>query len=140
MPLAKCVRCNDLFDKSQSLVCAACTPDEENDYEKIRGVVEEHPDMGAKAVSELAEVTLQVVMRMLDQGMITNTSMLGGAAKCGRCGAEAISVAKKLCHSCLAELNKNLLQEKRTIVIDKKKDVEIGGATSVRQMLTDKRH
>lgn len=139
MPLAKCVRCNNLFDKSGKPVCAACLPDEEADFEKIRDIVEEHPDMGAEAVSGLAEVPLQVVMRMLDQGLITSTSSLGGAAKCGRCGAEAISMSKKLCHSCLEDLNKNLLQEKRSIVIEHKKEPEVGGATSARQMLQDKR-
>ncbi len=139
MPLAKCVRCNNLFDKSGKPVCAACAPDEDADYEKIRDIVEEHPDMGAEAVSELAEVPLQVVMRMLDQGLITSTSSLSGPSKCGRCGADAISASKKLCHSCLEDLNKNIMNEKRSVVIERKKEVEVGGATSARQMLQDKR-
>lgn len=140
MPLAKCVRCDNLFDKSKNPVCAACASDEDADYERIREVVDDQPDMAAEAVAELAEVPVQVVMRMLDQGMITNTSLLAGTAKCGRCGAEAISVTKKLCHSCLEKLNQNVLREKSETVIEKKKDVELGGATtSVRQMLEEKR-
>ena len=139
MPLAKCVRCDNLFDKTKNAVCAPCVPDEEADYERIREVVDEHPDMGAEAVAELSEVPLQVVMRMLDQGLITNTSTLAGGSKCGRCGAEAISATKKLCHSCLEKLNQNVIREKSEVTMEKKKDVELGGATTVRQMLEEKR-
>jgi len=116
-------------------VCAACIPDEKSDWD----IVDEHPDLGAEAVAEMADVALQVVMRILDQGMITNTSTLAGAAICGRCGAEAISASKKLCHNCLEELNQNLVKEKRDIVIEKKKEVELNGASSFRQLIEEKR-
>ena len=96
MPLAKCVRCNDLFDK-------------------------------------------QLVTRMLDQGLVTNTSLLGDSATCGRCGAPAISASKKLCHSCLEELNKKLVSQKKKITLSQTKEVEVGGASSVRQMIEEKR-
>ncbi len=139
MPLAKCIRCDNLFDKMKHPVCAACLPDEENDYEKVRDVVDEHPDLSAEVVAELADVGLQVVMRMMDQGLVTNTSQLGGGSKCGRCGAPAISASKKLCHSCLEKLNQNVLRQKQEVSITKKKDVELGGASTVRDMIEQKR-
>ena len=139
MPLAKCIRCDNLFDKMKHPVCAACLPDEESDYEKVREIVDEHPDLSAEAVAELADVGLQVVMRMLDQGLVTNTSLAGAATTCGRCGAPAISASKKLCHACLEKLNQNVLKKKREVTIDKKKKVEIGGASTVREMIEQKR-
>lgn len=140
MPLAKCVRCDNLFDKGENPVCPPCKPDEESDFDKVRQCVEEHPDLSAEAVSELADVPLKVVMRMIDQGAVTNVSSLMGRPKCGRCGADAISASKKLCHTCLEMLNQSVLKEKRSIQIDKKKKVEVGEATTVRQMIDDKKH
>ncbi len=139
MPLAKCVRCSNLFDKLKNPICPACQPDEDADFEKVRAVLDEHPDLGAEAVAELADVTVALVMRMLDQGMVTNTSLSGGGAKCGRCGAPAISASKKLCHSCLEELNQKVLKQKRKIAISQSKEVEVGGASTVRQMIEEKR-
>ena len=139
MPLAKCVRCNNLFDKVKNPVCPACMPEEESDYEKVRAVIDEHPDLSSEAVAELSDVSLALVMRMLDQGMVTNTSLLGGSAKCGRCGAPAISASKKLCHGCLEKLNQNVMRQKQKVAMTQSKEVEIGGASSVRQLLDEKR-
>lgn len=139
MPLAKCVRCNNLFDKRDVPICPACVPEEEEDHEKIRAVVEAQPDLTADAVAGLADVGLQVVMRMLDQGLVTNVSSSSLESKCGRCGAAAISASKKLCHACLEELNQNVLKEKRVLNTQKKKSVEVGGASTVRDMIEQKR-
>lgn len=139
MPLAKCVRCNNLFDKRDTSVCPACAKEEEMDFEKVREVVEDHPDMSAEAVAELSDVGLQVVMRILDQGLVTNTALIGGEVTCGRCGAPAISASKKLCNACLEKLNQNVLKQKRDLTIEYKKPVEVGGASSVREMIEQKR-
>lgn len=139
MPLAKCVRCEDLFDKGDNSVCPACRPDEDCDFEKVRACLEGHPEISAEAVAELAEVPLKVVMRMVDQGAVTNVSALEGTPKCGRCGADAISASKKLCNACLEKLNRNVLEQKRQISITQKREVEVGAASTVRQMLQDKR-
>ncbi len=114
-------------------------PEEEADYEKVRAVIDEHPDLSSEAVAELSDVSLKLVLRMLDQGLVTNTSLSGGSATCGRCGAPAISASKKLCHSCLEKLNQNVMKQKQKVAIAQSKEVEIGGASSVRQMLEEKR-
>ncbi len=139
MPLAKCVRCDNLFDKGDNPVCPPCKPDEEADFEKVRECLNEHPDLSAETVAELADVPLKVVMRMVDQGAVTNVSAISGAPKCGRCGADAISATKKLCHACLEKLNQQVLKQKREISIEKRKEVEVGEASSTRQMLEQKR-
>ena len=139
MPLAKCVRCDDLFDKRDIPVCPACLPEEEEDQEKVRAIVEAHPDLSADAVAGLGDVELQVVMRMLDQGLVTNVSQSLGKSKCGRCGAPAISASKKLCTVCLEKLNQNVLKQRRELSLETKKNVELGGASSVREMIEEKR-
>ena len=45
--------------------------------------------------------------------VVTNTSLSSESATCGRCGAPAISASKKLCHSCLEELNQNVMKQKQ---------------------------
>ena len=139
MPLAKCVRCENLFDKASNPVCPPCMPDEESDFEKVRECLDGNPELSAEAVAELADVTLKVVMRMVDQGVVTNVSAIAGKPKCGRCGAEAISASKKLCHTCLEKLNQNVLKQKQQISMGKQKEVEVGEASSVRQILQEKR-
>lgn len=139
MPLAKCARCDKLFDKVETSICPVCLPDEENDYEKIRAALLDFENLSAEAVAEQADVALPVVIRMLDQGMLTNTALLGGAAKCGRCGAPAISAIKKLCYACIGKLNQNIEKEKQRITLAESKDVVIGDALIVRQKIEEKR-
>ena len=139
MSLAKCLRCENSFDKADNPICPACKPDEECDFEKVRECLDEHPDISAEAVAELADVPLKVVMRMVDQGVVTNVSALEETPKCGRCGADAISASKKICHACLDKLNRNVLEQKQQISMAKRREVEMGEASSVRQMLQEKR-
>lgn len=138
MPLAKCERCDDLFDKYQNAVCPACMPEEEEEFDSIRDCLRENPDMSADGLAELAGVELKVVKRMLDQGLISSTVAVG-EVKCGRCGAPAISHTKKLCHSCLEDLNRGVAKQRKSIAMGSKKKAEIGEYGSVRQLLDKKR-
>lgn len=104
MPLATCPRCKRMFNKVQTPICEKCEPEEENDYERIRKVVSENSGASMARVAELAEVDIAVVKRMTDQGLVATTA-LNEATKCGRCGAPAISGAKKLCQACLDKMN-----------------------------------
>ena len=92
MGLAKCERCDKLFSKVVSPICSACTPMEEDEFDKIRNVIYDEPSLNVKEIAQLAEVEVSVVLRMLDEGLITNVD-LGDAVKCGKCGAPAISVS-----------------------------------------------
>jgi len=130
MPLAACARCGKMFSKTESDVCPACAPDEEEDYEKVRETLEKQPNLSAEDVSDATEVDLQCVMRMIEQGRIQNVSTLE-PVKCGRCGAPAISLSKKLCEACLNELNTQLAKEQGSIRLPKKKEVELGKALNV---------
>jgi ribosomal protein L37E len=104
MPLATCPRCKRMFNKIQHPICEKCDPEEEKDYERIHAVVAENPGAPMARVAELAGVDVVVVKRMLDQGLVASTA-LNEATKCGRCGAPAISAAKKLCQACLDKMN-----------------------------------
>jgi NMD protein affecting ribosome stability and mRNA decay len=138
MPLAACPRCKRIFDKVCSSVCPKCQDDENADFDKIRGVLDRNPNLNAEQVAADAEVTVQCVMRMLEEGLIANVS-LTEAVKCGQCGAPAISMSKKLCQACLEKLNAQVVAAQSKIKLGKKKQVQVGEYLHARKAFEEKR-
>jgi len=138
MALTSCPRCKKLFDKIDSAVCARCQPDEDADYEKIRAVLDKAPELNADQVAETADVTVQCVMRMLDEGLIANVNLTENI-KCGRCGAPAISLSKKLCQACLDKLNAEVAAATSQIKLKEKRQIQIGDYLKARKAFEDKR-
>ena len=138
MPLAKCDRCDKLFAKTDTPICPKCVPDEEKDHEAVRSCLNEHPNLSAEAISELTGVTIKCVMRMIDEGLVTN-SLFTGAMKCGKCGAPAISASKKLCNACLEEMNRRVAKQRSQLEQQTVKSVRVGEHATVRQTIEEKR-
>lgn len=141
MPLAKCPRCQKMFNKQHTLVCPSCKPAEDADTDLVRSAVEDNPNMNAEQVSELTGVDIQVVMRLVEVGAIASLSALEDAKiVCGRCGAPAISASKRLCQACLEKLNAEVAVQQRRIKLDGRKEVQVGTYhANVREAL-DKKH
>lgn len=130
MPISKCDRCGKIFDKVRAPICPACEPLEEEDYETVRKALVEKPGQSAEDLAEATGVTLECVLRLLSSGRIETTSANLGV-KCGRCGAPAISISKKLCESCLQKLNADLALQQSKIKLPKRKGIELGTALNV---------
>lgn len=143
MPLSKCPRCDNLYNKTEDMVvCAGCRADEEQDYETVRETLEEKPDLNAQQVAELSGVAVNCVLRMLETGVITSeATLLGENIRCGRCGGKAISATKRLCQACLEKLNQEVARTQKSIKIAVKKTTEVGLASggNVRDSMNDKR-
>lgn len=107
--LAKCARCNKLFNKIVSEVCNLCQPEEDSDFGRIQDVLSRESHLNAEEVAEAAGVGLDCVLRMLREGRIDNISHENNAT-CGRCGAPAISTSKRLCQRCLVNLDRECAQ------------------------------
>lgn len=112
MPLQKCARCDKLFFKVDTPICDGCQPEEDSDYARIRDALAQHPQLDAKSLAQTADVALECVLRMLREGRIESAESLGDA-KCGRCGAPAISASKRLCDKCLFELDRECAEAVR---------------------------
>ena len=139
MPIAKCPRCDKLFDKAEFPVCTNCRPAEEEDYQIVREALDHTPDMNPEQVSEVSGVAVECILRMIDSGMIASAAALQSTdTRCGRCGAPAISATKRLCQGCLEQLNREVVQTQKSIKIAVKKDIVIG-STNVRSHLEGKR-
>ena len=138
MALTTCPRCKKLFDKTCAAVCVHCQSAEDADFDKIRGLLDQTPNLNAEQVAEEAQVSLECVLRMLEEGLIASVSLME-QVKCGRCGAPAISMSKKLCQACLEELNAKVAQAQGKIKIGQKKQVQIGEYLQARRALEEKR-
>lgn len=138
MALAKCPRCDELFDKISTQVCLKCVDDEEKDIDSVRAAVQDNPNMNAEAVSELTGVAVSCVLRMMDTGTISSITF-GEKVECGRCGAPAISATKRLCQACLEALNSEMASAQKQIKIDEKKQVEVGRYSSSMRANMDKK-
>ena len=141
MPLSKCLRCKELFNKIENPICTRCMPEEESDFEKVRDYVKDNPENNSEVVAEMTGVDIKCVNRMVDQGNIAMVipDDLGSAPQCGQCGAPAISASKKLCQPCLDQLNKKMMTARKNIKIGQKKKTEVGEYNSVRSSLDEKR-
>ncbi len=139
MPLASCPRCKSMFSKGRVAVCAKCEPEEAADFEKIREVLEKIPHLNAEEAAEEAGISRDCVLRMLDQGLVQNVTV-NERVKCGRCGAPAISISKRLCQACLEKLNVELAMEQSKIKLPPKKTAQLGEVMmNVRKTIEGKR-
>lgn len=125
MPLANCARCKRMFNKTSSPVCTQCETAEEADCEKVRELINREPNLNAEELAEKAEVDIRVVNRMVNEGQLTCASVTVDVT-CGRCGAPAISMSKKLCQACLDKLNAEVARAQSSIKLSAKKDVQVG--------------
>ncbi len=138
MPLSKCVRCEKLYNKIKSPVCPACMPDEDKDFDIIRQSLSNNPDMNAEQVAELSGVKIECVLRMIQEGLISFLKS-GTEVKCGRCGAPAISMTKRLCEPCLDKLEKEVAKTRSQIQLGERKQTQVGEYSNIRQTFAEKR-
>lgn len=104
LKLHQCARCKRVFPRVKSPVCPDCRPEEDADFERIHDVLDYDSDLTPEEVAEAADVPVDCVLRMLDEGLISNAGP-ADAIRCGRCGAPAISRTKRLCQACLVKLD-----------------------------------
>lgn len=135
MPLANCVRCKKIFNKTEVPVCAACLPEEESDRKKVEELVASDSSLTVEQVSKMAKVELSVVSRMMEEGAVA--AVAAGSVTCGRCGAPAISTTKRLCQGCLDKLNAEMFQAQAEINATKHQNRQPGG--NVRSEFDQKR-
>jgi len=117
MGLEKCARCGKLYGRIHSLICPKCQPAEDIDFSKIHNVIRRNEGLKATEIAEAAGVELDCVMRMLGEGRL-RFEVTNEKPTCGRCGEPAISMAKRLCERCLAELDRECAAAMRELQKD----------------------
>ncbi len=135
--LVQCPRCTRLFTRTDSSVCRACQPDEDVDFDRVRRVLENSSGLNAEQLAEEAEVTAACVLRLLEDGRLEGGAM-GEPVLCGRCGAPAISASKRLCPSCLSQLDRECAETIRQMKADMAAEVH-EEALHLREHLEERR-
>lgn len=115
MPLAKCKRCEKMFNKVDSPVCNGCQDAEKEDSDKVRDCITEHPGISLGKIVEMTGVNLKVVKRMLDDGIVKEAKAVPNAVRCVQCGAPAVNFERKLCKGCVERLNNQMASMQRDI-------------------------
>ena len=105
--LVKCPRCERIFSRTLAAVCPDCFQEEADEFDKVRDVLEGEPALNATQVADASGVSLECILRFLREGRVGHAGNLEGL-ECGRCGARAISVSKRLCEACLLVLDKEI--------------------------------
>lgn len=137
MQLETCKRCGRLYTRVHTPICSLCIGEEEADYDRIRNTLAREPGLTVEEVAEKAEVDHMCVVRMLNAGRLENTAVRD-YVPCGRCGAPAISVSKRLCEKCLTEMDRECAQSIRELR-EKARDTAAKGNLSVHETVEVKR-
>jgi len=141
MPLAKCPRCDRIFDKTKVPVCPRCESDEETDYERVRHSLATIPNQTVEQVAQNTGVAVECVLRLMADGRIQN-SAANENVRCGRCGGKAISISKRLCEACLQKLNAEIARQQNKASLPPKKGrrpLSLGNAVEIRRLIEEKR-
>lgn len=102
MALDNCPRCGRLYVKNPQRLCPACLQQEEEEYQKVRAYLKEHPDCTLFEVAEATGVEESTILRFLRQGRISASGNPNLGLQCERCG-EPIDEGR-LCKQCAEEL------------------------------------
>lgn len=138
MPLANCPRCKKMFNRMSVSVCNECEPLEEQEYQKVRKIIEVQPDLSVDKAAELAQVDAAVIKRMMTQGILTSVSA-DQKFYCGKCGAPAISASKRLCQACLDRLNLQVAEVQRSLIESIPPPATHSSKMSVRRRIDDRK-
>jgi len=127
MPLARCPRTGKLFNSDDGPVHPEAMENEEQDYERVREYLHQHPNASPEDVAKNTEVPYDCLERMVKQGMLEALT-----------AAQLDEQQKRLLDQrTLARLNQSFAEQIASIRLPEKKDVEFGG--TVRSALDRKR-
>ncbi len=136
-----CARCNGVFLKIGVKVCQKCQEDEARDFEKMRDTLLHMPGLNVEQLAQAAGVSAACVFRMIEEEKISNIQP-NEAVTCGRCGAPALSIAKRLCEPCLIKLDRECAESIRELKqqISAKAGKEVHSVHQVLQWKREKAH
>ncbi|NLY74105.1 MAG: MerR family transcriptional regulator [Firmicutes bacterium] len=105
MDVRNCKRCGKIYNYTGSAVCNNCLRQEQEDFEKVREYLFQHPNSSAAEVSEAVGVELKVISRFLKEGRLEADyiKMSGDdGLACEKCGNPVTS--GRFCENCIREM------------------------------------
>ncbi|MHB8171468.1 MAG: flagellar protein [Thermincolia bacterium] len=96
MTVKNCVKCGKLFMYVNRNVCPDCVEKEEQDYNKVRDYLKEHPGARVEEIGRETEVEEGLIMRFLREGRLI--TMAAPELECLSCRAPILHGS--LCEKC----------------------------------------
>ncbi len=105
MDLRNCKRCGKMFNYvTGPVVCPACNEKSEEDFQKVKQYIEEHPGTSVAVTAEECEVEVAQIRQWLKDERLTFTSAEGSDLTCEKCGTPILS--GRFCDKCKAEVTR----------------------------------
>lgn len=104
MELANCRRCGKLFRSVGVRICPDCLELEEEEFQKVKAYLREHPEARILEVSEATGVSAAQILEFVRRGkLIAHSPDSDLAVECTVCGTRIVS--GRLCRRCQADLS-----------------------------------
>ena len=105
MDIRNCKRCGKVFNYIGVSVCAECVQKEQEDFEKVREYLFNHPNSTTIEVTNATGVDPKVISRLLKDGRILADNIKlsdGDELKCEKCGQPIYK--GRFCEKCVGEM------------------------------------
>lgn len=103
MTIANCKECGKIFNKIVRPHCEVCAERMEEDFEKVREVVQLKGPLPINRLSQETGVQEKLILRFVNEGRLVDSGM---GYPCERCKGSITQ--GKLCVACANELNKEV--------------------------------
>lgn len=124
--LKNCKRCGKLFNFHDHNVCPACIGKDEEDFQKIRDYMREHPGVSTLELSQKTGVEPATITRFLREGRLATeeaTAETSSGLLCESCGIPIYQ--GRYCKKCVNKLRSELKQAARDL--KQRDDIKVHG-------------
>lgn len=102
MDIRNCKRCGNIYNYSGNSVCNHCAQEEQEDFDKVRDYLFEHPNSPASEINQETKVELKTISRFLKEGRLKMEGGSDSSLTCEKCGETIPS--GRFCEKCLQEM------------------------------------
>jgi flagellar operon protein (TIGR03826 family) len=106
VPIANCRRCGRIFNQVRRNICPACIAEEDKAFEVVRAYLRQHRDATIAEVSEATDVSVDMIIGMIQDGRLILRDHPNMSYPCERCGNP--TQAGRYCATCTKELSTSL--------------------------------
>ncbi len=107
MDVRNCKRCGRMFNYVAGPgVCPMCAEKEEEDFQKVKQYIEEHPGVSVAMTADACEIEIAQIRQWLREERLTFSSAEGSDLTCEKCGEPIVS--GRFCDKCKMEVTRDL--------------------------------
>jgi flagellar operon protein (TIGR03826 family) len=109
MDIRNCKRCNNIYNYNGTAVCNNCTQQEQEDFDKVRDYLFEHPNSPAADINQAIGIEVKVISRFLREGRLRlESDQSETLLTCEKCGQSIKS--GRFCENCLQTMQTEFRQ------------------------------